>query len=287
MATRIDSVAARAKLLARRDPYWQRLDVGSYLGDRKMTADSAGSWVARAVDRATGKKPTYELGQFTELPAHARFGAASKAARERFEHLGRGGSASPSTVRQVCARYVDSQREKLGEKAAKDAQARFANYVLNDQRLANLEVTKLTPAHVQGWVKSLRSQLLVGVPSNRGLVPTTRRDAPRALLCPASGVARCIPARPLSSRPKATPGMKASKSASHGPSLNDICRPRSSRVRRGRAPPRGPPFRTRRGACARSRACTCGQVHLGFNALLIDFWRRRTWRSKASSAKPD
>jgi len=145
MATRIDSVAARAKLLARRDPYWQRLDVGSYLGDRKMTADSAGSWVARAVDRATGKKPTYELGQFTELPAHARFGAASKAARERFEHLGRGGSASPSTVRQVCARYVDSQREKLGEKAAKDAQARFANYVLNDQRLANLEVTKLSP----------------------------------------------------------------------------------------------------------------------------------------------
>jgi len=178
MATRIDSVAARAKLLARRDPdpYWQRLDVGSYLGDRKMTADSAGSWVARAVDRATGKKPTYELGQFTELPAHARFGAASKAARERFEHLGRGGSASPSTVRQVCARYVDSQREKLGEKAAKDAQARFANYVLNDQRLANLEVTKLTPAHVQGWVKSLRSTRSGGNRGERRSDSTLNRD---------------------------------------------------------------------------------------------------------------
>jgi integrase len=157
MATRIDTVAARDKLRPRRDPYWQRLDVGSYLGYRKMTADSAGSWVARAVDPGTGKKPACSLGQFIELPAHARFSAASKAAREWFEHLGRGGSASPSTVRQVCARYVDSQREKLGEKAAKDAQARFANYVLNDQRLANLEVSKLTPAHVQAWVKSLRS----------------------------------------------------------------------------------------------------------------------------------
>ena len=101
--------------------------------------------LAFALDQL-GLKPSYAIGALVpQLPAHARFGAASKAARERFEHLGRGGSASPSTVRQVCARYVDSQREKLGEKAAKDAQARFANYVLNDQRLANLEVTKLSP----------------------------------------------------------------------------------------------------------------------------------------------
>jgi len=158
MATRIDTVASRDKLKPRREPYWHRLLRGCYLGYRKMTADGAGVWIARARDEETGPtKQRYEsLGDFGALPDHQRFDAASKAAQLWFEHLGRGGTAGGATVAQACARYVKHLRTHKTDRAANDAEARFKNYVLNNRRLASTELTKLTPLQLDAWRKALK-----------------------------------------------------------------------------------------------------------------------------------
>lgn len=157
MATRIDTVSSRDKLKPRREPYWHRLRRGSYLGFRKMSSEGVGVWIARARDEQTGPtKQLYEsLGDFSALPDHQRFDAASKAALAWFEHLGRGGTTGGATVRDACSRYVKHLRTHKTDRAADDADARFNNYVLNSAKLASTELTKLTPLQLEAWRKSL------------------------------------------------------------------------------------------------------------------------------------
>lgn len=178
--TKIDTVKGRAELTPRRDPYWLRLSPGCYLGFRKMTDNSEGTWIARALDETTGKKPTHPLGDFTALPDHQRFGAAKAAAEAWFDHLGKGGSAGATTIKVVCDRYVDHLRTTkpraeltayaLARRAAKgktttdvvpaaeDAAARFKNYVLSDAKLAGTDIAKLTPAMLDAWRKRLQAE---------------------------------------------------------------------------------------------------------------------------------
>ena len=158
VATRIDTVASRDKLKPRREPYWQRLRRGCYLGFRKMTCVGAGVWIARVRDQETGPtKQLYEsLGDFGILPDHQRFDAASKAAQAWFEHLGRGGTPGGATVAQACTRYVKHLHTHKTDRAAHDAGARFKNYVLNNPKLASTELTKLTPLQLEAWRKTLK-----------------------------------------------------------------------------------------------------------------------------------
>jgi len=121
-----------------------------------MTAVSEGSWVARWYDSVAGKQVLHALGDFSELPGNERYDAAAKAAQSWFAHLGRGGSTAGGTIRDVCANYVRHVMETRGQKAAKDAEARFNSYVLDDPRVAALEVQKLTPAHLENWRQRLR-----------------------------------------------------------------------------------------------------------------------------------
>jgi integrase len=156
MATKIETVSARERLKPRREPYWHRVSKGCYLGFRRMTAGSAGNWVARALEATTGKQAYKALGEFSELPDHQRFDAARKGAQGWFDHLGKGGATGPTTVRTACSRYVDHLRETKGHRAADDAKARFEIYVLNSKRLAETELSALTPSHLEAWRKALR-----------------------------------------------------------------------------------------------------------------------------------
>jgi len=157
MAARIDTVASREKLKPRREPYWQRVRKGCFVGYRKMTASGHGAWLARARDEEDGVKQLFKpLGEFAELADHLRFDAATRAALPWFDHLGRGGAAHTSTVSDACTRYVCHLRATKSERAAKDAEARLRNYVLNNARLAATELTKLTPAQLESWRKALR-----------------------------------------------------------------------------------------------------------------------------------
>jgi site-specific recombinase XerD len=153
---RIDTVSARERLKLRREPYWQRISKGNFLGFRRMTADG-GTWIAR-VDQDTGRSDFRPLGDFSDLPAHQRFDAARKAAEEWFAHIGRGGSAERVTVRGACERYVTHVRETRTQAAADDAAARFENYVLSHERLADTELAKLTPLHLEKWRTALRDE---------------------------------------------------------------------------------------------------------------------------------
>ncbi len=157
MAARIDTVASREKLKPRREPYWQRIRKGCFVGYRKMTTGGHGAWLARARDDESGAKQVFKpLGEFGALADHLRFDAAAKAALVWFDHLGRGGFARSSTVSEACARYVRHLRATKSERAANDAQARFKNYVLNNVKLAATELTKLTPSQLEVWRRSLR-----------------------------------------------------------------------------------------------------------------------------------
>jgi len=168
MAVRIDTVASRDKLKPRRESYWQRVRKGCFVGYRKMTASGHGTWMARARDEEVGTKQLFKpLGEFGDLPDHLRFDAASKAALAWFDHLGRGGTAEAPTVTEACSRYVRHLRATKTERAAKDAETRFKNYVLSNVKLATTELAKLTPAQLEAWRKSLRD-LPTRSGSNRG-----------------------------------------------------------------------------------------------------------------------
>jgi integrase len=157
MATRIDTVASREKLKPRREAYWARVRKGCFVGYRKMTVSGHGSWLARARNEEAGAKQLFKpLGEFADLPDHHRFDAATKAALAWFDHLGRGGTAHAATVTDACSRYVRHLRATKSERAAKDAEARLKNYVLNHPKLAATELPKLTPMHLESWRKSLR-----------------------------------------------------------------------------------------------------------------------------------
>ncbi|MFG6432957.1 tyrosine-type recombinase/integrase [Roseateles sp. LYH14W] len=168
MVTRIDTVAARGKLKTRREPYWHRVRKGCFVGFRKMSA-TGGGWMARARDDgpADAKQFFHPLGDFSDIADHLRFDAATKAAFIWFDHIERGGQAGPTTVRVACSRYVDHVRTLKGEKAAKDAEQRFDNYVLNDKKLAETNLAKLTPSQVGVWRDSLISRPTKSGP-NRG-----------------------------------------------------------------------------------------------------------------------
>ena len=72
----LGKVETRNRLAPRRDPYWQRIEAGCFLGYRKMTANSAGAWLARSRDATAGKQIQSPLGEFSDHPAHARFDIA-------------------------------------------------------------------------------------------------------------------------------------------------------------------------------------------------------------------
>jgi len=156
--TTITNVSQRAKLKPRREPYWAKLAKGCYIGFRKMAAGADGTWLARSLDEGTGKQQYKALGAFDDRPHHERFDAANKAAREWFEHLGKGGSTATLTVAMACSKYVNLLRDTKGDAAADDAQGRFRRHVLSDKKFAGMEVTKLAPAHVEAWRKSLRDK---------------------------------------------------------------------------------------------------------------------------------
>lgn len=143
-----ETVAQQSKLKPRKAPYWRRLSVGHHIGIRKT--DAGTHWQAKAYDPASQKESIKSLGDFGHLPPHERFSAASKAAQEWFDHLGKGGRRDSLTVKGAWLRYIAHQRKAKGVKAAEDAEGRFKRYVENDP-IAGLPVEKLAKRHLQEW----------------------------------------------------------------------------------------------------------------------------------------
>lgn len=171
----LGKVEARHRLAPRRDPYWQRIEAGCFLGFRKMTADSVGTWLARSRDTTTEKQIQSALGEFGDHPAHSRFDLASKAARDWFAHLGRGGKAKAISVKLACANYVKHLTSAGKAKAARDTEKRFARWV-DDHKIGGITLQKLKPGDIDAWRKELAATPTI--PQNKkSKAPTQPRSA--------------------------------------------------------------------------------------------------------------
>ena len=161
-------VDARNKLTPRRDPHWQRIEAGQFVGLRKMAADSASTWLARHRNEE-GKQAHKPLGEFADLAPSARFDAACKGAREWFAYLDKGGSDEPVTVAAACANYVKHLRATGKPTAARDTEKRFDRWVKGTM-LAGILLQKLTAGDVDAWRKCLAAT--PAIPQNKASTAT-------------------------------------------------------------------------------------------------------------------
>jgi integrase len=159
-------VGERNSLKVRREPYWQRLTEGRYVGFRRISAGTPGTWLARYYD---GEKYHHRpLGDFGTLDDRQRFDAAKAAAEEFFRSLDMGGTTEKVTVKQACEAYVEHLKQSNSEASSKDNAARFKRLVDSDP-LGRVELAKLKRPHVQAW----RDRVLAKRPSRS----TFNRDA--------------------------------------------------------------------------------------------------------------
>jgi integrase len=135
----------RLDLEARREPYWQQLGKGAYLGFRR----GADTWIARFRDRS-GNQNYHALP--VPLGSPDEYRDAKTLAEAWF--LLKGGplaaSARRSTVRQALAAYVEDLRRHGRNEAAKTYQAMFRLTVESDA-IADLKLEDATRADFSDW----------------------------------------------------------------------------------------------------------------------------------------
>lgn len=152
MTNKIDTVTARNKLTIRREPYWHRISKGFYVGFRKMTDGSGGTWLLR--HRAeSGDEIESSLGTLDQYKAHERFDKAVDAARDWLARATTGEadlSRHGATLWDACNAYVDRIQELKGSKPAQDLAARYRRWVQPDP-IQGIELVKLTREHLNGF----------------------------------------------------------------------------------------------------------------------------------------
>lgn len=162
----IKTAAARDRLPARRDPYFERIEATLFVGVRKMATDGDVHWLARMVDPASNKRVFKALGTLVQHPDGSRWGVAKREAEAWYRHVLAGGAVKPHTVADVCAAYVqhlltETKTKRTPEakrKAAEDVERRFNQYVLDDPRFAATEVLKLTRSQIKQWRERLAAR---------------------------------------------------------------------------------------------------------------------------------
>lgn len=141
MAIPIKAVADRKKLEPRREPYWERIKSGCFLGFRKLD-DGTGTWIARWRTEE-GSQKYHALGSLQN------YDDAAKVAREWFEQC-HGGSTEVVDVEEACKRYVTDRRTEKGEATAKDAEGRFKRLVYGN-KFGRIKLSALRTAHLTDW----------------------------------------------------------------------------------------------------------------------------------------
>lgn len=173
----LNFVRTRNKLKPRREPYWHRVQKGCYLGFRKVSKDTDGTWLARAYMSTDGQQKYHPLGDFSQHPDFERFDKALEKANEWFSHIGKGGSPDVFTIRDACDRYVKHLRRNGQDETALDAEQRFKRYVLEVQSFADLELRKATPMHFEQWRDRMMAR-----PTEQGLRSGGKRKKSKAEL---------------------------------------------------------------------------------------------------------
>ena len=113
MAMDLSKVGKREELKAQREPHWQRLRAGCFLGFRPSKRGGKGTWIARAYDEDSGKYRVKSLGDFGTLAGNEMFAAAKKEAERLTELVEAGGHvrAKIETVSDACEEYAKTRPE--------------------------------------------------------------------------------------------------------------------------------------------------------------------------------
>jgi integrase len=136
----------RERLKPRREPYWQRLSLGQYLGFRR----GADTWLVRYRDRS-GKQHHQALTGVTD------FDEAKETAEKWLKEMG----AAPvrtvvkGTVRDALTAYLTWLREQGRESTAKNAEPKF-RAVIWDDPIATIPLRSLTREDFREWRERLR-----------------------------------------------------------------------------------------------------------------------------------
>lgn len=150
MALDLSKVGSRERLKAEREPHWQRLRTGCFLGFRPSKRGGKGTWIARAYDEDSGKYRVKSLGDFGTLAGNEMFAAAKKATEAMAELVESGGEvrAKIETVADACRDYAKTRPE---------AGHRFRRYVYSDP-IAKVKLEKLRRRHSKEWRERLEAQ---------------------------------------------------------------------------------------------------------------------------------
>jgi len=140
----IKSSRGRNQLEPRREPYWERVQTGLYVGYRKLAAGE-GTWIAR---HQVGKsKKYYAIGTIVDRDA---FDKAVIEAQKWLATMEAGVSTKPLTVADVCKAYVEALKTENSLAASNDAKGRF-NRLVYDKKIGKILLSKLTTLHVKEW----------------------------------------------------------------------------------------------------------------------------------------
>lgn len=155
----IKTVEGRARLQPRREPYYEQVRAGCFVGYRRMSTASEGTWVARC--RAeNGKQKKDSLGDLGDVPKARRFDAAVAKAEAWFGTVMRAGDASVRTVADACAAYVKHVEGIQAHERAADLRARYRRWV-EPTRLAGIELARLKRGDIEAWRRELTAAPVV------------------------------------------------------------------------------------------------------------------------------
>ncbi len=169
MALDLSKVGEREKLKVQREPHWQRLRAGCFLGFRRSKRGGKGTWIARAYDEDAGKYRLKALGDFGTLPGNEMFAAAKKEAERLADIVEMGGEvrAKIETVGDACREYAKTRPE---------AAHRFRRYVYTDP-VAKVKLGKLRRRHLKEWRERLEEQPALVSRSKKGELVHRKRAA--------------------------------------------------------------------------------------------------------------
>jgi site-specific recombinase XerD len=154
---KIDSNGAREKLEFRRDPYWQRIAPGLYVGYRVSEKGGDGTWRARwRDDNGRQQYRTIEPSEFTQdtTGQDTKFRQAEKIARAWQAALAEGVTPKRLTLADAVAEYLkDKRRDRKARalRAADSAEAALARHVLADP-VAGVFLDKLRSDMLTAWL---------------------------------------------------------------------------------------------------------------------------------------
>src|SRR3990170_3007823 len=108
MAVDLSRVRERDALKSQREPHWQRIRPGCFLGFRPSAREGSGTWIARAYDEQGRGYKLKALGDFPTVPPRDQFALAKKEAEGFADLISSGGHsvARPETLREACEAYA-------------------------------------------------------------------------------------------------------------------------------------------------------------------------------------